>query len=128
MVVRTVKQLPTVHTSPLIGASPLVRLQSYPGNVFYEEGSASLGNMSGNGCPKCDGTGGDEARGAILGPRWSEQTQALLKCTCERNANGETRSQTQAFKRTGACKAVSKYHPCLHCCFLPRSKVQSRLL
>lgn len=37
--------------------------------------------MSGNGCPKCDGTGGDEARRAILGPRWSEQTQALLKCT-----------------------------------------------
>lgn len=48
--------------------------KSYPHDVLYQQCFASLGNMSGNGCPKCDGAWGDEAWRAVLGPRWSEQT------------------------------------------------------
>lgn len=36
--------------------------------------------------------------------------------------------KSNASKCTPVCNAVSKYHLRLHCCFLPRSKVQSHLL
>lgn len=52
----------------------LVRRQPHPHDVLYQQCFASLGNMSGNGCPKCDRARGDEAGRTILGSRWSEQT------------------------------------------------------
>lgn len=83
--------------------------------------------MSGNGCPKCDGAGGDEAWRAILGPGWSEQTQTLLRSRDEsrqRNRNGERKCQITEHNRTGVENVASKCPLHLHCCILPRSKVQ----
>lgn len=41
--------------------NPIGRKQPYPHDVLYQQCFASLGNMSCNSCPQCNGPGGDEA-------------------------------------------------------------------
>lgn len=48
--------------------------QPHPHDVLHQQCFMSLGNMSGDGRPKCNGPGGDEAWRTVRRPSRSEQT------------------------------------------------------